>query len=251
MIPLKFSNISSRNFIGKLIRSPLSLIPKKTVFSVLQGPAKGIKWIVGSGVHGLWLGSYEADKQQLLTTFPLEGMTVLDIGANVGFFSLLLSRLVGQKGHVISFEPFPRNIDFIHQHIALNAVNNIDVRPVAIADKEGKAFFSSPEFHEQGFLAESGDLEVMVTTLDVMESQVSNVGFIKIDVEGAEVEVLKGGHKFFQRHRPVILLATHGKSQVISCREILETYGYSMKLLSQDLYGTDCDEWLAQPENGL
>jgi len=88
-------------------------------------------------------GSYEADKQELLTTLPLAGKTVLDIGANVGFFSLLCSRLVGSSGRVIAFEPFPRNVDFIHRHITLNSVSNIEVRPVAIADKQGTANFST------------------------------------------------------------------------------------------------------------
>jgi len=77
---------------------------------------------MGSGVHGMWLGSYEAAKQQLLTKLSLEGTTVLDIGANVGFFSILLSRIVGSKGKVISFEPLPTNIDFIHKHIQLNKI---------------------------------------------------------------------------------------------------------------------------------
>lgn len=113
MIQLRFSDIRSNNIIGKSLRFPLSLLPKTSVLPIMQGPGRGMKWIVGSGVHGIWLGSYEADKQQLLANLNLKGTTVLDIGANVGFFSILLSRLVGPMGKVIAFEPLPRNLDFI------------------------------------------------------------------------------------------------------------------------------------------
>jgi len=113
MIKLRFSEIRSNNILGKSLRFPLSVLPKTTVLSIMQGPGKGMKWIVGSGVHGMWLGSYEADKQQILADIPLEGTTVLDIGANVGFFSILLSRLVGPKGKVIAFEPLPRNTEML------------------------------------------------------------------------------------------------------------------------------------------
>jgi len=103
------------------------MIPKTSVFPILQGQAKGMKWIVGSGVHGMWLGSYEADKQNYLASLDLKGTTVLDIGANVGFFSVLLSRLVGKSGHVHAFEPLPQNVGFLNQHIDLNQLNNISV----------------------------------------------------------------------------------------------------------------------------
>ncbi|MBO3460279.1 FkbM family methyltransferase [Aetokthonos hydrillicola] len=206
-----------------------------------------MKWIVGSGVHGMWLGSYEADKQQLLTKLPLEGTTVLDIGANVGLFSILLSRLVGSKGKVISFEPLPRNIDFIKKHIQLNKIENIAIYSAAISDKNGVMKFNTSPYNAQGCLAESGDLEVSVMTLDSLKDLNPPVSLVKIDVEGAEANVLRGGEKFFQADRPVILLATHGKIQVNDCRGILASYGYSMEQISRDLYGLECDEWLAKP----
>jgi FkbM family methyltransferase len=172
------------------------------------------------------LGSYEADKQELLTTLPLAGKTVLDIGANVGFFSLLFSRLVGPSGRVVAFEPFPRNLEFIHRHIALNSASNIEVRPVTIADKHGTTYFSTSQFHEQGSLSDDGDLEVAVTTLDALEPQEPEIALVKIDVEGAESAVLEGGKHFFEANRQMILLATHSREQVIACQEILSKYDY-------------------------
>ncbi|RCJ35200.1 hypothetical protein A6769_19115 [Nostoc punctiforme NIES-2108] len=251
MIAFKFSNIRSDNPIGKFLRLPLSLLPTKSIFPILQGPAKGMKWIVGSGVHGMWLGSYEADKYKLLTELSLEGTTVLDIGANVGFFSILLSRLVGAAGKVISFEPLPRNIEFIHQHIQLNKIDNIEIISAAVSDKIGKSKFATSHLHAQGYLTDTdkGNLEVSIITLDSLHNLNNPVSLVKIDVEGAEANVLRGGEKFFQEHRPMILLATHGENQATDCQIILREYNYSMALINKDLYGLKCDEWLAKPND--
>jgi len=247
MVAFKFSDIRSNNPIGRLLRLPLSLLPKTTVLPVLQGAARGMRWIVGSGVHGMWLGSYEADKQKLLSQLPLEGTTVLDIGANVGFFSILLSRLVGSTGRVFSFEPLPRNIDFIRQHLLLNKIDNVEIVSVAVSDKLGSMKFADSPLHAQGYLTDRGDLEVSVITLDSLDNFTNPVSFVKIDVEGAEADLLRGGEAFFKSNRPIILLATHSEAQVEDCRNILTRYGYSMEPLGVDLYGGGCDEWLVKP----
>ena len=70
---------------GRLIRLPLKLIPKSKVMSIRSGPTKGMKWIVGNGIHGCWLGTYELDKQNAMMKYLKPGMTVYDIGANSGF----------------------------------------------------------------------------------------------------------------------------------------------------------------------
>ena len=247
MIKLRFSELRADNILGKSLRFPLSLLPNTTVISIMQGPVKGMKWIVGSGVHGMWLGSYEADKQQILADIPLEGTTVLDIGANVGFFSILLSRLVGSKGKVIAFEPLPRNLDFINRHIQLNKLENITVYAAAVGEKTGVMRFDSSPCHSQGRLAPSGDLEVSTITLDSISELNNPVSFVKIDVEGAEADVLRGGKSFFKSNRPIVLLATHGQKKADDCQKILIDYGYSLTIIGRDLYGSKCDEWLAKP----
>lgn len=251
MIQFKFSDIRSNNLIGKSLRFPLSVLPKTSVFPIMQGPARGLKWVVGSGVHGIWLGSYEADKQQLLSKLPLKGTSALDIGANVGFFSILLSRMVGSSGKVIAFEPLPRNRDFIHKHIQLNKIENITVNSVAVGDTNQMMRFATSRYHEQGYLSEDGDLEVPVITLDSLSNFESPVSLVKIDVEGAEASVLKGGKSFFNSQRPKILLATHGKNQAEECKEILQSYSYTITRISKDLYGKYCDEWFAEPQGKL
>jgi hypothetical protein len=89
------SAISNCTLLGKVLRLPLRLLPKGMVVPILTGPAKGQKWIVGSSNHGCWLGTYELEKQAVLERFVKPGMTVYDIGAQAGFYSLFFSRLVG------------------------------------------------------------------------------------------------------------------------------------------------------------
>ena len=77
---------------------------------IFQGKLRGKKWIVGSGEHGYWLGSYEMDKRLAFEKEILPDSVIYDIGANVGFYSLLAAEMTGEKGHVYAFEPLPRNI---------------------------------------------------------------------------------------------------------------------------------------------
>src|SRR5664280_711279 len=88
---MNFSGISGRTFIGKALRFPLSLIPSGTQMPILQGPLHGKRWIVGASNHGCWLGSYEAAKQKKITEFVRPGMVCWDVGANVGFYTLLFA----------------------------------------------------------------------------------------------------------------------------------------------------------------
>src|SRR5256885_1092969 len=89
------SLLSPDRLLGKLARAPLHLIPSKAVLPILQGPGRGLRWIVGSYNHGCWLGSYEYEKQVVLQRLVQKGNVVYDIGAHVGFFTLIFSRLVG------------------------------------------------------------------------------------------------------------------------------------------------------------
>ena len=100
------SGIPRETLVGKLLRAPLRLIPRSMVVPILQGALRGKKWTVGSSTHGCWLGSFEYEKQKALQCAIKTGQVVYDIGANVGFYSLFASVLVGEAGHVYSFEPF-------------------------------------------------------------------------------------------------------------------------------------------------
>ena len=110
---MNFSKINYRSFWGRLLRLPLRLIPKRMAMPILQGRLRGTKWIVGAGEHGYWLGSYEMNKRLAFEREIPNGAVLFDIGANVGYFSLLAAKLVGPEGRVYAFEPLPEISSFL------------------------------------------------------------------------------------------------------------------------------------------
>ncbi|MGH9419338.1 MAG: FkbM family methyltransferase, partial [Thermoanaerobaculia bacterium] len=129
--------IRLRQLIGKMIRLPLRLVPRNAVVRIRSGELRGWRWIAGSSTHGCWLGTYEQHVQALFRKALRSGSVVLDVGANVGFFTLLASKLVGSSGHVYAFEPFPRNLYFLERHIHMNGLSNVTVQSIAITSQSG------------------------------------------------------------------------------------------------------------------
>ena len=113
---INFSAISKDSLIGKFLRGILKLIPKNAVLPIFQGELKGKKWIIGSGSFGYWLGNYELEKQKIFQQIVKKGDIVYDIGAHVGFYTLLASELVGKKAGSLLLSPCPK-IFFILKNI--------------------------------------------------------------------------------------------------------------------------------------
>ena len=126
------------SLIGKALRLPLRMIPSGTQMPILRGPMRGKRWIVGSTNHGCWLGIYERSKLKVFSAAIQRGYVVYDLGANVGFYSLLASVLVGSDGQVFSFEPAPRNLGLLRRHLELNRVKNCSVLTLLSAVQMGQ-----------------------------------------------------------------------------------------------------------------
>ena len=88
--------------LGRLARWPLKAIPKKLIVPILSGPNRGLWWVSGSFIHGCWLGWYEKPCVEFVASLIRPGMVAFDVGANVGYYTLLLARGVGPKGRVIA-----------------------------------------------------------------------------------------------------------------------------------------------------
>jgi hypothetical protein len=146
--------------LSQLIRLPLKFVPKGLVVPFLSGPARGLKWVTGSGTHGCWLGTYEHHRQKQLTDLLKPGDCFLDIGANVGFYSVLASRIVGAAGQVDSFEPFPRNVGYLRKHIELNRLTNVTVHPIALSEGPDRTMtFATSINPSSGHLQRDGVLQ--------------------------------------------------------------------------------------------
>ncbi|HXT22791.1 MAG TPA: FkbM family methyltransferase [Thermoanaerobaculia bacterium] len=158
------------------------------------------------------------------------GDSVFDIGANVGFHTLLFSRLVGPRGRVTAFEPLDRNLEYLSRHLQLNAAENVAVIPVALSDEPGRGFMDARGNPSMARLADDGRA-VLVESLDhlIAANRVPIPQLLKIDVEGAESRVLRGASKTLVEHRPRIILAAHGWRQNDECRDTLLAHGYSIE----------------------
>ncbi len=219
-------------FLARLIRFPLRLVPNDRVIRIKTGRLRGWRWITGSAPHGCWIGTYERDSQRAFIENVHAGDVVYDIGANVGFFTLLASKLVGPRGTVYAFEPLPRNLKYLEKHLSLNGCENVRILPVAVAASSGTARFATAHNPSQGGISKSGELEVQTRSLDdALASGTGRPNFLKIDVEGAESEVLAGASALLRESHPVILLSTHGWQQHERCSEMLKGHGYALTLL--------------------
>ena len=161
-------------------------------------------------------GDFENAESHFVQRFLQPGMTVLDIGAHHGYYTLLASRRVGPCGRVIAFEPSRRERRKLLLHLFLNRCRNVQLRSVALAEREGETEFYQvigtqtgcnslrpPAVHEPTKV-----LRVRVSRLDdfLQRERIERVEFIKMDVEGAELAVLKGAGQLLERSpRPVIL----------------------------------------------
>lgn len=207
-----FSKIPHNNLIGKFLRLPFKLIPKSFKGKILQGYNKGYRWVLGSGITSYWLGHYEFFKQQLLVNYVKKGMVAYDLGGHVGFYTLLFSRLVGENGRVYVFEPNPRNLFYLQGHLKMNEIKNAVILPIGVAKGRNFLFFDDETNSSMGHFAErKSSLFVPVYDLDFLVSNnlIPPPNVIKIDVEGAEKEILLGARETIIRYNPLMQIALH------------------------------------------
>ncbi len=230
---MNFSGIPRTSLLGRGLRLLLQIIPPNAVVPILQGALKGRKWIVGSSVHGCWLGSYEFEKQRAITQCVRGGDVFYDVGANVGFYTMLAAELVQDTGQVYAFEPLPRNVSYLRRHVEMNCYANVRIYPLAVADREGRMNFSEGSNPSMARIDPSGAMEVSVTSLDILvdKEQLRLPSVLKIDVEGAEYDVLRGAARLLGTCSPLIFLASHGRETHHLCTGYLSDLGYHVRPL--------------------
>ncbi|MCC6147333.1 MAG: FkbM family methyltransferase [Anaerolineaceae bacterium] len=228
-----FSGISDKLLFGKLLRLPLRLIPPQTVLPVLQGRLRGKKWIAGSSLHGFWLGTFERGKRIVFEQTVKENSVVFDIGAHVGYYTLLASVLAGPGGRIFAFEPLPANLVYLKEHLRLNNVENATVLEAAVSDKYGTACFEDSPGRAMGRLSPAGKLQVEMVSLDelIASGELPAPDCIKMDIEGGEAAALSGAMSVLAQYHPIIFLATHGDAVHRECCLLLRSLGYELQPL--------------------
>jgi FkbM family methyltransferase len=247
---VNISGIPKTSLLGKVLRFPLRFVPKDLAVPILQGRFKGMKWIVGSANHGYWIGSYEFKKRLLFERTINRGNIVFDLGGFTGYYTLLASALVGSTGQVFVFEPLPRNLQYLKQHLSLNRISNVSVIEAAVSDQSGILTFQEGPSTARGRLAEGGGLFVRAVSLDEMvdSGELPDPHCIKVDVEGAEMRVLDGAVRLIERCCPTLFIDTHGEEVHHQCCRFLERLGYEIEAIdgkplheSKEIYAVSPD----------
>lgn len=241
------SAISHETLVGKALRFPLRMVPRDIMVPILQGPLRGKRWMFGSARHSCWLGTYELEKQLAFAKNVRSGDIVYDLGANVGYYSLLASVLVGERGHVHSFEPFASNVDVIQKHIKANRIKNCTVHACAVSDLSGFAVFEvSATSHTMGHLSDTVGERVEVVSLDeLVGNGLEPPTVIKCDIEGAEYKMMCGAKNVIATSKPIVFLATHNTTVRRQCNDFLIDLGYKLESLDESKPVGESDEVLA------
>jgi FkbM family methyltransferase len=158
-------------------------------------------------------------------------MTVIDIGANLGVYSLPMARLVGRTGQVFAYEPGSEARALLERSRELNAADNLDISPFALSDREREGRLVFGLSSELNALGDSGTGEtIRITSLDnedVVRGWPSP-DFIKIDAEGEEERILAGGRNFFTRQSPLIMFELGSDMENKQLRAFFATIGYRL-----------------------
>jgi FkbM family methyltransferase len=213
--------------------------------TIPRGLARGLTFRPGrSNWPGYAAGTTEPLVQEALAAHLEPGAVFYDIGANVGFFTLIAARLVGPGGWVRSFEPHPETAEVLQHNLTVNNFENVEIVRAAVGAEPGtgKIAGNMPlTFH----LADEG-VEVPVVTLDEVVASYPPT-LIKIDVEGAEIDVLKGAEQTLLEYRPVIVCEVHATAS--ECSELLTVARYEIVELERDAGGLP--HLLALPERAV
>lgn len=236
-----FLRICARFLFGKLL--------PRVAYPVIHGPLKGAKFILGSmagdgGGATVYFNMVEYEQTNFFVNTLKTGQILFDIGANVGYYSILGSRLVGPQGRVFAFEPVIRNVAYLYQHTILNNAHNITIISAACSHQLSLTTFSLGGNFATGHISnnlqsqkDSSHLVIPVPTITV-DALVEQLGItpdvIKIDVEGAEYSVLLGSQTTLRNSKPKIFLSTHSSELRTNCLEYLKGIGYKYEILSQD-----------------
>ena len=200
--------------------------------------------------------AYEEQETELFKKIVRGGMVVVDIGANIGYYTLIAASIVGEHGKVFAFEPEPKNHALLVKNIEANGYENIIAVPKAVSDKGGSTrLFLSPDGNtgwHRIYDSEDGwnSIEIETVTLDeFFQGKEESIDVIKMDVEGSEMAVLQGMTRILERNDKLIifteffpaLLKKSGASPEGYLNE-LEKHGFKLYKIGEPMRLIDTDD---------
>lgn len=206
------------------------ILPPGPVWVVIQGgPLRGKRFLCDPRFHWVYIrGDYEPWMVEWLKNFLYPGGTFVDVGAHIGYFTLIAADIVGPKGHVIAFEPDPRNASILTANV--NSAGKDDMVKIvraAVGAKSGTILFQSGHDYCSRIAAEGECSETIVVVQRTLnEFDLPQGTVIKVDVEGAEVDVLQGATNHLEDKKTTWIIEAHGSDLEQTIITILRQYGY-------------------------
>lgn len=224
-----------------------SLPRELTEVEITAGAAAGMRMRLDlQQEKDYWLGTYEPDLQRSIQECVKPGWVAYDLGANVGYVTLMLARQTGANGRVVALEPLPENLTRLRENIALNNLDErITVLPFAVVDSPGKTIFwlgpSDDMGKAQGSAGRSNvsyqsSIEVEGVTIDqlVFEDHYPLPQVIKMDIEGGEVLALQGMQRTLGEAHPLVFLELHGEESARLAWQVFGQYGYRLHRMGKN-----------------
>ena len=151
------------------------------------------------------------EERSIIRRLVRPGLRAVDVGANIGYYALMLADQIGPGSQVICIEPEPENLVELRRNIEANHLTNVTVLAAAAGAEDGHAELLRGI---NGQVVPLGHGEIRVRTLALDSLADGAIGFIKIDVEGYELEVLRGARNLISRHRPNLFIEVHPQFQL-------------------------------------
>lgn len=204
-------------------------------------------------------GVWEPEVTGALRALIKPGDTIFDIGGDAGYYTVMFAKLVGSGGKVVVFEPIPKAQERIMENVGLNGFTNVEMVDLALGSKPGSFVLERPFQDSRINLnkVEPGpeDILVKVVRFDALaaERSLPKADLIKIDVEGAELEILKGMEDYVSAHHPVFVIELHPEllpqfgASVADVINWLEAHGYTLTALDAgDVSLTEATTFIAR-----
>ena len=185
----------------------------------------------------VFYGNWEHETTSIFKRMIKPGMVVLDVGANMGYYTLLAAKLTGGIGRVIAFEPTSGGLKRLKKNILLNNFKNIIIENVGLSN-ENKKIKSKirHSWKRSGLVEPKEDIMEMIKLDDYIEkNDIDNIDFIKVDVDGYEYQFLKGAKKTLQRYKPVLCMEISNYEKGGNGGH-LEDYGISKGYSLKEIY---------------
>jgi len=190
---------------------------------IKSGPNAGMRWTLASSGRGYAAGTFEHERVSAIVSLLRKGEVFWDIGAHQGYVTLAASRAVGAAGSVVSFEPAASNRSLLESHVRWNRLYNVRVLPYAISDADGEAAFGGTGGSVTFGLGRGDEVVATRSIRSLMQNEsLPRPSVLKIDVEGSEADVLRGGIEFLSPAM-LIWISVHGHDLYQECRTLVSS----------------------------